>query len=64
VNPLEQLVDQMLCPGALLPENTVERDDVGMPRCRQCRKPVLIRFGMVSLHSRERHLKPLVKHDS
>lgn len=58
-NELEQLIEDMLCPGALLPEAEaqLERDDVGMLRCGYCHKPVLLRWGYVSLHGRERQLQ-------
>ncbi len=53
-NELERLVDTMLCPGALLPAArahlTLCAD--GMWHCSVCGRPVLIRFGRVSLHGR------------
>lgn len=56
----EEALDQILCPGAVQPakEGWTEPDDVGMPRCRVCRKPVLIRDGVTSAHGRESHLRP------
>jgi hypothetical protein len=51
---LQRLVDDLLCPNALrlVQEASLGRCADGMLHCGLCGKPVLIRFGRVSLHGR------------